>query len=166
LTSPHARLVRFYLEEADIGYLKHVGRSNSDFDILGLYLLSRKSGADLNCTFAVSTAVRIASDEGRFFLHEHLWLKKDFYVPNWAFNNVILAGPATEIQRFRVMCIRKITNEECIGFDFETLVPMPAVIRATLEDDSEAARKAAMAAAGWLAKLISAYVAEYEAGVT
>jgi hypothetical protein len=72
-------------------------------------------------------------------------------MPNWASITVHLSGPADEIQRFRDTCIREIRDidEEEIGFDFESLVPMPAAIHATLDDGSAKARQIAKEATGF-----------------
>jgi hypothetical protein len=69
-------------------------------------------------------------------------------MPRWALNSVWLAGPAHEVQRLRKTCIRQIMDEGDIGFDFESLLPMPAVIRATRKDQSDEARTAAVEATG------------------
>ncbi len=63
-------------------------------------------------------------------------------MPNWASNRLTLSGPHAEIMRFRNTCIRAAPEEdsdkEC--FDLGALVPMPAMIAATIEDRSAVMR--------------------------
>jgi hypothetical protein len=61
-----------------------------------------------------------------------------------------LRGPDQEIDRFRRTCIRHMPDSDEVGFDFETLVPLPEEIRATLDDHSEQAKQIAKDATGYV----------------
>ena len=72
-------------------------------------------------------------------------------MPNWVSIRLTLSGPPAEIMRFQNTCIRATPEEnsddECL--DLGALVPMPAKIVATLDDDSAAAKQAALDATGF-----------------
>jgi hypothetical protein len=50
-------------------------------------------------------------------------------MPNWVHNHVEVTGPAGEIDRFKRECIRECEGER--SFDFESLTPMPDIIKKT-----------------------------------
>ncbi|MBM6583843.1 hypothetical protein ILT44_26950 [Microvirga sp. BT689] len=72
-------------------------------------------------------------------------------MPNWVHTRVHLSGASEHIAAFRKACIRPITDEDGqpIGFDFGSLLPMPAAAKATLQDRSEEARQQAIQATGY-----------------
>ncbi len=52
-------------------------------------------------------------------------------MPNHVSHIVTVTGPAAEIARFKTKCFRAQRDETDIGFDFETLIPTPAIIKQT-----------------------------------
>jgi Ferredoxin-like domain in Api92-like protein len=72
-------------------------------------------------------------------------------MPNWVTNRLTLSGPHAEIVRFQNTCIRATLEEDSDGesLDLGALVPMPAVIVATLDDHSTAVKQAALEATGF-----------------
>lgn len=71
-------------------------------------------------------------------------------MPNWAYTRVHLSGAAEHIDAFRKTCIRPMVDEDGqpIGFDFESLLPMPPAMKAALQNRSEEARQQAIQATG------------------
>jgi hypothetical protein len=52
-------------------------------------------------------------------------------MPNWCSNHIVVTGPHEEITRFARTCIRR-DEKGCSSFDFNSLIPMPAIIKNTI----------------------------------
>jgi hypothetical protein len=52
-------------------------------------------------------------------------------MPNWCSNKVVVTGLVEEIARFRQTCIRP-DEEGTSCFDFNSLIPMPEILRDTV----------------------------------
>ena len=50
-------------------------------------------------------------------------------MPNWCENNMKVTGAAEEIARFKQTCIRPDEDDDEPTFDFNTVVPMPAILK-------------------------------------
>jgi hypothetical protein len=72
-------------------------------------------------------------------------------MPNWVSIRLTLSGPRAEIMRFQNTCIRTTSDDDSDeeSLDLGALVPMPAVIMATRDDRSDAAKQAALSATGF-----------------
>ena len=51
-------------------------------------------------------------------------------MPNWCSNKVVVTGPVEEIARFTQTCIRP--KDGTLSFDFNSLIPMPAILKDTM----------------------------------
>lgn len=72
-------------------------------------------------------------------------------MPNYATNRLILSGPANEIKRFQVTCIRRQDDADSdeASLDFKAITPMPAEISATMGNNTDAAHARALEATGF-----------------
>ena len=72
-------------------------------------------------------------------------------MPNYAINRLIFSGPADEIKRFQITCIRRQddADSEEVSLDFEAINPMPAEILAARGNKTDAVRARALDATGF-----------------